>query len=258
MKDDLGIRMKSYESVSDQTLVRKVPVVGRIDGKAFHTLTLGMKQPWDDNLVACMNAAAVALCKETQGCSLAYYQSDEISLLITDTSSRKAQPWFNYELRKMCSIAAATATAAFCVEYSRRFPERWGALLEGNGPLPRFDARFWNIPEYEVPNYFIWRQIDAIRNSRQMFGRSYFSHGQLLNKSSQEICKMVRDTYGVDWESLDGKYKFGTLLSKHPVVESISITDLDGYTKEVAVERKYWMPESYKFDYQSFVDSFMK
>ena len=38
-RDDLGNRMKTfYEEISKTKLMRRTPVVIRIDGKAFHTL----------------------------------------------------------------------------------------------------------------------------------------------------------------------------------------------------------------------------
>ena len=42
MKDSLGDRMKNnYEARSRSTLYRRMPVIIRLDGKAFHTLTSG-------------------------------------------------------------------------------------------------------------------------------------------------------------------------------------------------------------------------
>ena len=41
-KDSLGDRMKSfYENRAKQYLVRKMPVIIRIDGRAFHSFTKG-------------------------------------------------------------------------------------------------------------------------------------------------------------------------------------------------------------------------
>ena len=37
-KDSLGDRMKQYENVPKNQLMRRQPVIIRIDGKAFHTL----------------------------------------------------------------------------------------------------------------------------------------------------------------------------------------------------------------------------
>lgn len=38
--DSLGDRMKGYEGVSRNFLTRRVPAIIRLDGKAFHTLSL--------------------------------------------------------------------------------------------------------------------------------------------------------------------------------------------------------------------------
>ena len=46
-KDSLGDRMKRYEGVSRTYLVRRMPVIIRIDGKAFHTFTKGFQKPFD-------------------------------------------------------------------------------------------------------------------------------------------------------------------------------------------------------------------
>lgn len=45
---DLAKRMKRYEAVSKTTLVTRMPVILRIDGKAFHTLTRGFQKPFDN------------------------------------------------------------------------------------------------------------------------------------------------------------------------------------------------------------------
>lgn len=47
-KSSLAKRMKQYESVSRSTLVRRMPVIIRLDGRSFHTFTKGFKRPFDD------------------------------------------------------------------------------------------------------------------------------------------------------------------------------------------------------------------
>jgi len=53
-KTGLGDRMKEYESASKYKLMRRTPTVIRLDGKAFHTFTKGMKRPFDDILMKTM------------------------------------------------------------------------------------------------------------------------------------------------------------------------------------------------------------
>ena len=111
--DSLGDRMKRYEGVSRNFLTRRVPVVIRLDGKAFHTFTRGMKKPFDRILMNAMQETMKCLCKNVQGCVFGYTQSDEITLVLTDYATIKTDAWFGYNVHKMTSIAASMATLAF-------------------------------------------------------------------------------------------------------------------------------------------------
>ena len=45
---NLAVRMKEfYENVPKTNLMRRTPVIIRIDGKAFHTFTRGFEKPFD-------------------------------------------------------------------------------------------------------------------------------------------------------------------------------------------------------------------
>ena len=75
---------KYYEEVSKTRLVRRMPVIIRLDGKAFHTFTRGMKKPFDEVFNNSMQQTMEYLCKNIQGCVLGYTQSDEITLVLKD------------------------------------------------------------------------------------------------------------------------------------------------------------------------------
>ena len=108
LRDELGIRMKNfYESVPKTKLLRRTPVAIRIDGKAFHSFTRGMKKPFDFILIESMQKTMQYLCENIQGCVLGYTQSDEITLLLIDYKRLNSDAWFDYEVQKMCSIAAS-------------------------------------------------------------------------------------------------------------------------------------------------------
>lgn len=55
-KTSLGDRMKGYESIPKNFLMRRTPVILRIDGKAFHTFTRGFEKPFDKIIQDCMEA----------------------------------------------------------------------------------------------------------------------------------------------------------------------------------------------------------
>ena len=112
-KDSLGNRMKRYENVSRLYLTRRVPVIIRVDGKAFHTYTKGMKKPFDRILMTVMQQTMQYLCENIQGCVFGYTQSDEITLVLTDYKTASTDAWFGNGVQKMCSVAASMATMAF-------------------------------------------------------------------------------------------------------------------------------------------------
>lgn len=80
----LAKRMKKYEAVPKNTLIRRTPVIIRVDGRAFHTFTRGFQKPFDDVLMMAMQDTMKYLCENIQGCVLGYTQSDEITLILTD------------------------------------------------------------------------------------------------------------------------------------------------------------------------------
>ena len=206
--DTLGDRMKGYESVPRIRLVPKMPVLIRLDGKAFHTLTRGIEKPWDERFNLCMKAAAIALCEQVQGCQLAYVQSDEIQLLLVDYQSIKTQGWFDYEVQKMCSISAAVASVAFREAFRGWFPDR------ADNATTLFDSRCWNLPREEVVNAFIWRQQDATRNSVSALAQAHFSHKRLHGKNTSQMQDMLMSEKGINWNDCPVPQKRGVCIVK--------------------------------------------
>ena len=203
----LGERMKMYEHVWRHKLIRRMPVIIRVDGKAVHTFTKGLNKPFDDIFMDAMQATAEYLVKEIQGCKFAYVQSDEISLLLTDYETYDTEAWFDNNIQKMVSIVAAKASVFFnqrfslnSIDYNIRSKQEGtydrvysNKLLEAGSMLPVFDARAFNLDKDEVCNYFIWRQEDCIKNSISMIARTHFSDKELHGKSTVERKKMIEE-----------------------------------------------------------------
>lgn len=207
-KDSLGDRMKMYETVPRLRLVPKMPVLLRLDGKAFHTLTRGLEKPADNGFNMSMRAAALELCEQIQGCQLAYVQSDEITLLLVDYQTVKTQGWFEYEIQKMCSVAASIATHAFAESFRVHHADRFASAR------PYFDCRAWNLPREEVVNCFIWRQQDATRNSIQGLAQAHFSHKQLHLKDQPQMMDMLMLEKGINWNDCPIPQKRGVCAVK--------------------------------------------
>lgn len=240
-KDSLGDRMKQYEGVPKTNLMRRNPVIIRIDGKAFHTFTRGFERPFDDILIESMQETMKYLCENIQNVKFSYCQSDEISLLLTDYENINTAAWFDYQVQKMCSIAASMATLAFNRIFGNKVKSIYGELFDAD-PFDEieenysdyvftlykayekgamFDARCFSIPKEEVCNYFIWRQQDATRNSIQMVGQANFSHKELQNKSCDNIQDMLMTQKNINWNDFDTVKKRGSCCTKtgvHTVV----------------------------------------
>lgn len=250
--DDLGRRMKEYyEQIPKTKLMRRCPVIIRIDGKAFHSFTKRFKRPFDDVLIESMQQTMKYLCENIQGCVLGYHQSDEISLVLVDYQKLTSDAWFDYEVQKICSIAASMATMIFnkifeknCIEYSRVVPntelgrEVMDAYSKAVEKGAMFDARCFNIPKEEVTNYIYWRQLDATRNSIQMVGQANFSHKELYGKSCNQIQDMLMTQRKINWNDFPVYQKRGSCCIK----ERYSTVDLGTYTGSVdAFTRTHWI-----------------
>lgn len=234
VRDDLGVRMKTfYEQIPKTKLMRRCPVALRIDGKAFHTFTRGFQKPFDEVLIKSMQETMKYLCENIQGCVLGYTQSDEITLILVDYKKLTSSAWFDYEVQKICSIAASMATMAFnkffannvgdyCTytyereDNSHEEYEHILSLAIDKGAM--FNCRCFNIPKEEVTNLIYWRQLDASRNSIQMVGQANFSHKELQNKSCNEIQDMLMTQKGINWNDLPIYQKRGSCCVRNKII----------------------------------------
>lgn len=221
-RDDLGDRMKDYyESRSKTRLTRRMPVIIRLDGKAFHTFTKGFKKPFDMIMVKAMQETMKYLCENIQGCVLGYTQSDEITLVLIDYQNLNSDAWFDYEVQKLCSVSASMATFAFNRNFARlaalepeKKTKQTNAYTEAASKGAFFDARCFNIPKEEVTNCLLWRQQDATRNSIHMTGRAYFSHKQIEGLNSNDIQNLLFQEKGINWNDLPTTLKRGSCCIK--------------------------------------------
>lgn len=202
IKDALGTRIKKYEHITRDHLIPRMPVIMRLDGKAFHTFLKNAEKPFDSKVHTAMTNTAYELVKHIQGAVLAYTQSDEISILIKDWHNVKTESWFDNNIQKMVSVSSSIATATFNKDYTHI-----------NGKVALFDSRVFNLPEHEVVNYFIWRQQDATRNSIQMLGQHYFSHKKMQGKNQSQIQDMLMELEApINWNELSTWKKRGSCI----------------------------------------------
>ena len=253
--DSLGDRMKGYENISRAYLTRRIPVIIRLDGKAFHTFTRGLDKPFDKSLMKIMQLTMHYLCSNIQGCVFGYTQSDEITLVLTDYATIKTDAWFGYNVQKMASVSASMATMEFNRLLRKEFEDmvlEWNpdrkditlledrlAKLQDKQFTACFDARCFSIPVDEVCNCLIWRQQDATRNSIEAVGQANFSHKQLMGKSCNEIQDMLFKEKGVNWNDFPTDCRRGSACYR--VVSEEEIDDPRNPGNKITVQRKRWV-----------------
>ena len=239
----LGDRIKTnYENRTRFYLPRRTYTVCRIDGKAFHSFCKGLVKPFDEGFIEDMDLTAVYLCENIQGAKLAFVQSDEISIILSDFDTISTDSWFDGNIQKMASVSASMASAKFnklrihralsnldnCPDYSEIM------FILANQKLASFDSRFFTIPQrQEVLNYLIFREQDTVRNSISSLAQSLYYHSELEKKNQSDMQEMCFQK-GINWNDLPLKQKNGRLIVKQEVtlpVENI-IYDLKNIKAE--------------------------
>jgi len=141
--------MRVFEVAHDHCVLPGLWMVARLDGRSFTRLVRevhSFEAPFDarfrDMMVATTRHLMTCGFNVVYGCT----HSDEISLLF-----HPAEDSFGRKLRKLISVLAGEASAAFALQL---------------GAVACFDARIAQLPAAEqVVDYFRWRAEDAHRNA---------------------------------------------------------------------------------------------
>ena len=211
--------MKGYENITRNHLISRMPVILRLDGKAFHTFCKKFAKPYDEIMAHSMQATMQYLCEHIQGCVLGYTQSDEITLVLVDYQNLNTDSWFDNNIQKMVSVAASMATWKF-VDAMGHFmylsnqnnPSVYEAAMSKG---VAFDCRAFNIPKEDLLNCVLWRIKDCVRNSKQGLGQAHFSHKELHGKNTEEVVTMVKEKTGILWNNLPISQKYGVFCTRN-------------------------------------------
>lgn len=208
-KSNLEKRCLKYRNITNYKLDNKSYVIITLDGKNFSSYTKKLKKPFDEGLVEDMDNVSKFLCQNIEGAKFAYTQSDEINIFVADYEREETQAWFGYRLNKVLPLVASMATAYFNQLRMKRYDN------DTNIKLAYFDAKAWTVPtRNDVFAWFLYRQIDCIRNSISMVAQSKYSHGELHKKSTDDMKEMLIRDFDLDWDGLENRLKFGAFIYK--------------------------------------------
>lgn len=250
--DTLDDRMKNaYENRYRMYLPDRIPVIIRLDGKAFHSFTRGLKKPFDALFIKTMQDTMEYLCSNIQGCKFGYVESDEISLCLWNWSKNESDAWFGNNLQKMVSISASMAGVAFnrywngnVAEYLCKYEsdiiteeeDKYRTTIKNKAEMlmPVFDSRAFIIPAEEVHNYFVWRQNDCMRNSIQGLAQSLYFEREIHRINTSKLQNKMFSEKGVNWNDYSVVERRGTCIYKIP-------TKVIGLNGETVIRNKWTM-----------------
>jgi len=236
--DTLGDRLKAYEMTTDYVLPSQLPLILRLDGRAFSNMTrkLGFERPMDEVFHQAMVKTTIAVCEEITNARIGYTQSDEISILIYP-KYLESQPFFGNRICKIVSVISGLASVCL---YRELMASAYSARIKESNIIPTFDARLFNIPVHDAANAFLWRLRDAAKNSISAYAEKYFSHRSLDGVTTTDRLEMLK-TKGVIWENEPSWKKYGTAVVKQSV-EFTGKFGPPGRETEQTVMRSEWKP----------------
>lgn len=229
-----------YRGLTDYRILPNSYILVMLDGRSFSQMVKNkMQKPFDGRFVQMMNETAKYLCERVQGCKLAYVQSDEISLLLTDING--GDVFFGGRLCKMQSIIASMATAKFNQLMTIYHTEVDSNRHISTIPLYNFDCKVWCVPNAnDAFAWFLYRQIDCVKNSKQQVAQTYIPHKELVGKTTDEQIAYLLEKKGINWENdFTGGVKYGRFIVKQPMEMTTFVEKLN---REVNFTRDAWTP----------------
>jgi tRNA(His) 5'-end guanylyltransferase len=218
---DLHTLVKNIEHDKLPILDPSKYTIFRLDGHKFSNFTKPFDKPYDKDLIQAMIKTSSDLLNYLNA-SIAYTQSDEITLLIPPCTSLD----FNGRRQKLETLSASYCSVRFnywllstldrssdldVVEISTN------KMTKIKSGTAHFDCRILQCDEDNVCNIFRWRYLDAFRNGIYALACNLYSHKQLMWQNSKEQIEMVLEKLSeknIDLDTFDPHLFHGTWIKK--------------------------------------------
>lgn len=204
----------------------------RLDGNNFSRYTKQGKfvKPFDKHFTEVMASTSKHLCEKIPHTSLAFSQSDEISVVL-DHRSETAEPWFGGREAKLTSLSAAYASTYFsyCMEDLVVFDSR---VLYFDRPL-------------EVLDYLAKRQRSGRINAVSMIAGTLETHKNLMHMGTKDRLTLIESSTNKTLDDFPDDNTKGFVIKKGLMPFSGQITGTDGVTRQVETTRKFWVKRTF-------------
>lgn len=216
----IDVECKTFELVeAGRKAMRGLPIIARLDGRAFHTFTRGLERPYDKRMSTAMVETTRYLVFELRPL-VGYTQSDEITLVWFESSESLSQYSFDGRFQKLVSITAGMASAKFSQLVLEHLPEKANFT-------PHFDSRVWQVPTIrDALRVLIWREDDATKNSITMAAQAYYSDRELHEQNSSQKQELLFKK-GVNWNDYPTFFKRGTYLQRKTISRKLTTEELE-------------------------------
>lgn len=216
--DDLGDRLKKLEMAeAGRAMMPGLPVIARLDGRAFHTFTRKFQRPFDPHMGTAMQVVTKALVKEFHA-EVGYTQSDEITLVWREPRL------FGGRFQKLTSVLAGYASSIFgriALTYAKNAAIAWPDIV------PCFDCRVFQVPNPETAvDVLAWREYDAVKNSVSMAAQAVYSHKELHGKGRADKMDMLF-AKGINWNDYPVHFKRGIYFKRYNVERLLTPQELE-------------------------------
>jgi tRNA(His) 5'-end guanylyltransferase len=206
--------------------MRGLPLIARLDGRAFHTFTRDLSRPYEHGMSIAMIETARYLVQEMTP-RICYTQSDEITLAWFESSQSASDYAFDGRFQKLASVLAGMTSAKFGKLVIEHLPSK---SIE----VPHFDCRVWQVPTlHDAAEIFLWREDDAVKNSITMAASAYYSHRELDGKSGSVKQELLWQK-GINWHDFPAFFKRGTYLQRRV------------FDRELTAEERERIPEAHR------------
>jgi len=244
MAQTLHQRQIGYEDSCNQSIISRIPVIIKIDGRSFSRVTKNTPKPFCHKTMAMLNGTMLALAKQIDGVVFGYQYSDKIILVLRNDRSQDEDPWFGNSIQKITSVSASLATYEF-------MSQLWGVEDPPNlDGAVTFSSQVFPVPNVsEAINYLIFRQFKCVQNAINesvqsvlwpRYGRQTYD---LLEDKSMEDRKKILEDSGFDFDSLPGAYRHGSGVYLTPKLVN---------TSQGQITRHKWLVD---FDLPLFTES---
>lgn len=226
--DLLKEKCEYYRGLQSDRFIPNMPLLIMVDGRSFSSLIKNrFNLPFDFDFINIMNDVALTLCRNIPGCVLGYVQSDEISLYITDNSETEC--FYSWRKEKLLSIVASIASSRFThllllhdLNNNKDLISEELIGIAANSIEVQFDCKCWNVPNInEVFAWFLYRQNDCIRNSKQQTAQTYLPKKSLFNMVVDDQIELLASESGINWYAFEDDVKYGRFLYRENNEESV-------------------------------------